>query len=53
MNILSIDVGLKNLGICNIDSDSNILYWNVLEVNNINELIKSLDSIFNLSLIHI
>jgi hypothetical protein len=47
MNILSIDVGLKNLGICNIDSDSNILYWNVLEVNNTNELIKSLDSIFN------
>jgi hypothetical protein len=47
MNILSIDVGLKNLGVCNVDSDGNILYWNVLEVNNINELIKSLDSIFN------
>ena len=47
MNILSIDVGLKNLGICNIDSNKNILFWNVLEVNNINELIKSLDKIFN------
>ena len=46
MYVLSIDVGLKNLGICILDDCRNIIYWNVLETKDIPDMIKIIDPIY-------
>lgn len=49
--ILSFDVGIKNLAYCLLDSDKNILDWNVLDCssnNNILTLIQHLDNLDHL-----
>uniref|UniRef100_A0A6C0KBB8 Mitochondrial resolvase Ydc2 catalytic domain-containing protein n=1 Tax=viral metagenome TaxID=1070528 RepID=A0A6C0KBB8_9ZZZZ len=44
MNVLSIDVGKKNLALCLLDESAEITYWNVLEIGGIKNMVEVLDT---------
>ena len=48
MIILSFDIGIKNLAYCMIDSESNILDWNVLDCSGENETLRVIQEIDSL-----
>jgi len=44
MKVISIDVGIKNLAICILESDCSIEYWDVLNTTGLEDMIRRLDT---------